>query len=358
MLFSITCHQAPARDLGLLLHKHPDLAQSFPLSFGQAHVLYPQASDDRCTATMLVDVDPVGLVRHRRGPASLDQYVNDRPYAAASFLSVAIAEVYGTALSGRCALRPELPDRDLDLDATIDVLPCRGGESLLRQLFEPLGYEVTATRHPLDARFPTWGESPYFRVRVTARKRLVDLLSHVYVLAPVLDDEKHYWVEGAVHIQGDTGRHAWHLGALARLSDRDPGLFVATDHRIVDVTDPASEAAATEWWVALVEGGGEGMVVKPASFLARGRRGLVQPAIKCRGPEYLRIIYGPEYTLPENLSRLRSRGLGGKRALALKELALGVEALERFVRREPLRRVHECVFGVLALESEPIDPRL
>jgi len=126
----------------------------------------------------------------------------------------------------------------------------------------------------------------------------------------------------------------------------------------VDLSSAESEAAATQWWTELTARGGEGMVVKPMDYLTRGPRGLLQPALKVRGPEYLRIIYGPEYTLPANLDRLRSRGLGGKRSLALRELALGVEGLERFVRREPLRRVHECVFAVLAMESEPVDPRL
>ncbi len=124
------------------------------------------------------------------------------------------------------------------------------------------------------------------------------------------------------------------------------------------MTDPQSEAEGVAWWRQLTEEGGEGMVVKPLDFVTKGRRGLVQPAVKCRGREYLRIIYGPEYTAPEHLERLRSRGLAAKRSLALREFALGVEGLERFVRREPLRRVHECAFGVLALESEPIDPRL
>jgi protein phosphatase len=161
--------------------------------------------------------------------------------------------------------------------------------------------------------------------------------------------------EGVVHVDKD---HLWHMAALARLCERDPALLLATPHRTTDVEDAKSCEDAAAWWEALVAAGGEGMVVKPLDFVARGRRGLVQPAIKCRGPEYLRIIYGPEYTLPANLSRLRSRGLSAKRSLALREFALGVEALERFVRREPLRRVHECVFGVLALESEPVDPRL
>jgi protein phosphatase len=127
---------------------------------------------------------------------------------------------------------------------------------------------------------------------------------------------------------------------------------------VVDVTSPDEVAAAVGWWEELTGRGGEGMVVKPLEFVVRGRKGLVQPAVKCRGPEYLRIIYGPEYDAPENLDRLRARGLGAKRSLAVREFALGIEALERFVRREPLRRAHECVFGVLALESEPVDPRL
>lgn len=162
--------------------------------------------------------------------------------------------------------------------------------------------------------------------------------------------------EGAVHADKD---HAWHLSqSMSICSADDTGVLFTTAHQLVELTDAASEAKATAWWEALTEQGGEGMVVKPLSFVARGPRGLVQPAVKCRGREYLRIIYGPEYTLPENLERLRKRGLNAKRSLALREFALGIEGLERFVRRDPLRKVHECVFGVLALESEPVDPRL
>lgn len=152
--------------------------------------------------------------------------------------------------------------------------------------------------------------------------------------------------------------HTWQMDRLAHLASFDPKLLVATRRKLVDVTDPGSEEEGVQWWGELTRSGGEGMVVKPLEFVAKGLRGLVQPAVKCRGREYLRIIYGPDYTAPENLERLRSRGLGAKRSLALREFALGVEALERFVRGEPLRRVHECVFGVLALESEPVDPRL
>ncbi|MDX9912078.1 MAG: polynucleotide kinase-phosphatase [Phycisphaerales bacterium] len=160
--------------------------------------------------------------------------------------------------------------------------------------------------------------------------------------------------ERGVHTDRD---HLWHMATLARLAGHD-ALLLATNHRMVDLTDEASSADAIAWWESMTARGGEGMVVKPREFIARGSLGLLQPAVKCRGPEYLRIIYGPEYLAPENLERLRRRGLKHKRSLALREFALGIESLERFVRREPLRRVHECVFGVLALESEPVDPRL
>jgi protein phosphatase len=161
--------------------------------------------------------------------------------------------------------------------------------------------------------------------------------------------------EGRVHTDKD---HVWHMDTIASLSDHDRALLVPTPHRRVDLADASSENEAVAWWEDLTSRGGEGMVVKPLHFVVRGARGLVQPAVKCRGPEYLRIIYGPEYDVSENLERLRSRGLSAKRSLALREFALGIEGLERFVRGEPLRRVHECVFGVLALESEPVDPRL
>jgi protein phosphatase len=166
------------------------------------------------------------------------------------------------------------------------------------------------------------------------------------------------------HLLASEGRvptdknHTWHMDILTAACREDPELLRATPYKLVDVTDPASEAAGVEWWSELTDQGGEGMVVKPLDFILRGRRGLAQPAVKCRGREYLRIIRGPDYDTQENLSRLRQRGLGHKRSLALGEFALGLEALERFVRREPLRRVHECVFAVLALESEPVDPRL
>ena len=198
MLLTITSTTAPATDLGYLLHKNPARLQSVELSFGQAHVFYPEATEERCTAALLLDVDPVGLVRNRRGPAgeggTLEQYVNDRPYVASSFLSVAIARVLGSALAGRSKGRPELTEIQMPLTAKISVLPSRGGEKFLRRLFEPLGYEVTVKHHELDDHFPEWGDSAYFTVELHGNVRLRDLLTHIYVLVPVLDNEKHYWV--------------------------------------------------------------------------------------------------------------------------------------------------------------------
>ncbi|MBN9385249.1 MAG: polynucleotide kinase-phosphatase [Chitinophagaceae bacterium] len=152
--------------------------------------------------------------------------------------------------------------------------------------------------------------------------------------------------------------HEWHMENIRDLCAADTGLLLATPYKVIHLDEEDSLQQATDWWLGLTAAGGEGMVVKPYTFIHTNKRGLVQPAIKIRGKEYLRIIYGPEYTSPENMSRLKSRGLSGKRSLALREFALGIEGLQRFINREPLRRIHECVFAVLALESEPLDPRL
>jgi 3' terminal RNA ribose 2'-O-methyltransferase Hen1 len=196
MLLTITNATAPATDLGFLLHKHPANVRSVDMSFGRAHVFFPDATDERCTAALLLDVDPISLVRRRRGRSgfALAQYVNDRPYVASSFMSVAIAKVFGTALSGRSQERSELVDAPLDLTAHVPVLPCRGGAQLLRRLFEPLGYAVQAGPIPLDERVPAWGDSPYVDAGLGAGISVRELLTHLYVLLPVLDDDKHYWV--------------------------------------------------------------------------------------------------------------------------------------------------------------------
>ncbi|HSU37350.1 MAG TPA: 3' terminal RNA ribose 2'-O-methyltransferase Hen1 [Propionibacteriaceae bacterium] len=199
MILTVTTTHEPATDLGYLLHKHPGRHQSFPVSVGVAHVFYPEVSATRCTAALLLEVDPVGLVRGRPGAGgpdafALGQYVNDRPYAASSMMSMALAKTFRTAMSGRCDARPELVTTPLPLQIQVPALPCRGGSDLAREVFEPLGWQVTATAWPLDPEIPEWGDSRYLDLRLTGQIRLADALNHLYVLLPVLDDAKHYWV--------------------------------------------------------------------------------------------------------------------------------------------------------------------
>jgi 3' terminal RNA ribose 2'-O-methyltransferase Hen1 len=194
MLLTIRTTHRPATDLGFLLHKNPARVHERKIAFGNVYVFYTEATNERCTAALLLDIDPVGLVRRGHGAPSLEAYVNDRPYVASSFLSVAIADAFGTAMGGRSKERPELVDEPLPLSAHLPAVPARGGEGIVRRLFEPLGYALEARRHTLDERFPEWGESAYFTVALRAEARVRDLLAHLYVLVPVLDDEKHYWV--------------------------------------------------------------------------------------------------------------------------------------------------------------------
>ena len=249
MLLTISTTHVPATDLGYLLHKNPARVQSFDLSFGRAHVLYPEASDDRCSVALILDVDTVHLVRGRQGPGGdgglLAQYVNDRPYVASSFLSVAISNVFGTAMAGRSKERPELAATAIPLEAHLAVLPSHGGEAFLRRLFEPLGYALSVRCHALNDEQLEWGESSYYTVTLSGTVRVADLLAHLYVLVPVLDDEKHYWVgddevdklirlgEGwlAAHPERDaiTQRYLKHRRSLVRdaiarlVSDEEPG---------------------------------------------------------------------------------------------------------------------------------------
>ena len=199
MLLTISTTHRPATDLGFLLHKHPDREQSFSLPFGKARVFYPEADAERCTAALLIDIDPVGLVR--RGPGgsgfALAEYVNDRPYVASSFVSVALVTVFKSAMAGTCKGHEGLAASAIPLEVSLPVLPARGGQDLVRRLFEPLGYAVDVASIGLDAEFPEWGASRYVSLRLSAECRLADLLNHLYVLVPVLDDDKHYWVDDA-----------------------------------------------------------------------------------------------------------------------------------------------------------------
>lgn len=192
MLLTITTTHRPATDLGFLLMKHPDNVHATELSFGKATLFYPEATEERCTAAITLEVDAVELVR---GKGSIeDQYVNDRPYAASSLLSVALAKLLGTAMGGRSKLRQELADQEIPLEAMITPLPARGAADLLTTLFEPLGYLVEADPIPLDPAHPEWGDSPYVSLKLRGQVRLAALLTHLFVLIPVLDNNKHYYV--------------------------------------------------------------------------------------------------------------------------------------------------------------------
>jgi 3' terminal RNA ribose 2'-O-methyltransferase Hen1 len=278
VLLTITTTAPPATDLGFLLHKHPDRQQSFEVMAGQAHVFYPEATAQRCTAALLLEIDPIDLVRGRGGRSgrpraagpdafSLAQYVNDRPYAAASMLAVALGKVFRTAMTGRCDARPELAATALPLEIAIPALPCRGGPDLAARLFGPLGWQVTAQPVPLDEEIPEWGDSRYVTARLTGTVRLADALNHLYVLLPVLDDAKHYWVDQAEigkliragdgwlagHPERDliTRRYLAHqrglvLTAVGRLAEADDAEPEALDNAVPDDTGERGAALAQQ----------------------------------------------------------------------------------------------------------------
>jgi 3' terminal RNA ribose 2'-O-methyltransferase Hen1 len=242
----------PATDLGFLLHKHPEKVQSFPVTVGTAHVFYPEATPRRCTAALLLEVDPVGLVRGTRGQAAesftLGRYVNDRPYAASSMLAVALSRVFKTAMAGRCDARPEAAAAPLPLELHVPALPCRGGPELAGGLFAPLGWQVTASPVPLDPQFPDWGDSRYVDLRLTGSMRLAEALNHLYVLLPVLDDAKHYWVstdeiDKLVRAgQGWLARHPERDLITRRYLAHQAGMQTAALARLAEADDLPGEA--------------------------------------------------------------------------------------------------------------------
>ena len=286
MLLTLTTTHRQATDLGYLLHKRPDRFQSYDLSFGKAHVFYTEANDDRCSACLLLDVDPVGIVRGKGSSEGLlSQYVNDRPYVASSFLSVAIAQVYGSALQGRCNDRPELATTPIPLSAQIDVLPVRGGETFFRGVFEPLGYVVEARRHALDERFPEWGESPYFSVSIHKTTTLSELLTHLYVLVPVFDNQKHYFV-GDDEMEklldkgkGWLGQHPEKEEITRRYLKFQPSLFRQALSRLIEEEQPAEAQAEGDERPA---DRAEDVLEKPLS-LNEQRLGAVMAAIRGSG---------------------------------------------------------------------------
>lgn len=255
MLLTVTTTHRPATDLGYLLHKNPTRVQTEELSFGKAHVFYPEAGESCCTAAILLEVDPVALVRGRRGPAGeggqLEQYVNDRPYGANSFMSVALGRLFTTALNGKSKERQQLAETAIPLVAKVPVIAAHGGEDLVRRLFEPLGYALEIARLPLDDRFPEWGESPYVALEIGATTTLQKLLTHLYVLIPVLDNEKHYWV-GEDEIEKLLKRGEGWLGAhpekeliVARYLKRQRSLTRVAMERLAEDAPPEEEAASS-----------------------------------------------------------------------------------------------------------------
>jgi 3' terminal RNA ribose 2'-O-methyltransferase Hen1 len=248
---TITSTAAPASDLGFLLHKHPDRAQEFDISAGVAHVFYPEATDERCTVALALEVDPIALVRRRRysGDAfALGQYVNDRPYAASSMLAVALGKVFRTAMAGRCDARPELVDTPFPLQVHLPTLPSVGGPEMVSDLFQPLGWSVDAAPIPLDATVPEWGDSRYFDVHMRGTVVLSHALSHLYVLLPVLDNAKHYWVsseevEKLVRTaSGWLPRHPAREPITRRYLAHQTDLIASAVSRLAEVDDLAPEA--------------------------------------------------------------------------------------------------------------------
>lgn len=283
MLLALSTTHTPATDLGYLLHKHPDRVQTFALGFGKVHVFYPEVSAERCTAALLLDIDPVGLVRGKTAgqAGAVSQYVNDRPYVASSFLSVAIAKVFSTALSGRCKDRPNLARTPIPLTVTLPVLPCRGGEAFLKELFEPLGYEITAVSLPLDERFPHWGESRYLSVTLSHTICLSNLLSHLYVLVPVMDEDKHYWFGSDEidkllrHGEGWLKDHPHREQITQRYFKRTRKMAEVALGQLMEGEDPDADAEVAAHWQKLA-------IRKPMS-LNQQRMKAVAAALKSHG---------------------------------------------------------------------------
>ena len=352
MLLTITLTEPPATDLGFLLHKHPDRLQSFAVSAGEAHVFYPEAAEQRCTAALLLEIDPIALVRGRRrsGPGgggpdafSLAEYVNDRPYAASSMLAVALGRVFRTAMTGRCDARPELAARALPLEISIPALSCRGGTDLAQRLLRPLGWDVAARRLPLDPELPEWGDSRYLTVQLRGQVRLADALSHLYVLLPVLDDSKHYWVDDAeidklLRAGGDwlaghperdliTQRYLAHqrklaATAVARLAEVDDTEPEALDNAVPEAPDNAVPQA--------LAGGAPGTPGHP-----------VPEAPDNAAPEAdAAIVTPPRGPLAQQrrdavLAVLRDTTLRGSSAARVADLGCGEGSLVALLLREP-----------------------
>ena len=347
MLLTVTTTHRPATDLGFLLHKHPDRVQTFPVPFGEAHVFYPEATDERCTVAMMLDIDPVGLVRRGRGVSSfaLADYVNDRPYVASSFMSVALVNVFKTAMAGTCKGHEELAASPIPLEARLPAVPARGGEALARRLFEPLGYHVDITPIALDPRFPEWGESRHIALDLAGEVRLADLLNHLYVLLPVLDDEKHYWVDEAEieklmrRGQGWLGAHPERDLVVRRYLKKQAQLFFPALAQLDEAAPPGEEPD---------ESAREEQLEEDASLQDR-RLGTVQSVLKACGARRVLALGCGAGALLVRLIRDDYELIVGA--------DVSVRALERAARRLKLDDMHDAQRQRISLLHSPLTYR-
>jgi 3' terminal RNA ribose 2'-O-methyltransferase Hen1 len=344
VLLTITTTRRPATDLGFLLHKHPDRLQTFSVPFGDVHVFYPEATQERCTAALLLDVDPVGLVRRGRGGSgfALEQYVNDRPYVASSFLSVALVTVFKSAMAGTCRGHEELAASAIPLEASLPAVPARGGEALVRRLFEPLGYAVEVTPVALDPAFPDWGESRHVGLRLSGELRLADLLNHLYVLLPVLDDDKHYWVDEAEiekllrRGEGWLGAHPERDLIVRRYLKQQASLFFPALAQLDEAAPPPDEH------------GPEAQLEERVS-LRDERLAAVQAELKASGARrVLDLGCGPGALLARLLRDDYELVLGAD---------VSVRALEQAARRLGLDEMHEAQRNRISLLQSPLTYR-
>lgn len=334
MLLTLEASGDQADSLGYLLHKHPQRVQSFELSFGQAHVFYPNASQTHFVACLLLDVDSVGMVRgaQRENEFVLGQYVNDRPYVASSFLSVAIAQVYGSALAGRCKDRPDAVAQPMPLLATLETLPIRADEDFLHRVFEPLGYSVTSQRHPLDPAFPDWGSSPYHSVTLRSTTTVSELLTHLYVLIPVFDHAKHYFI-GSDELEkllekgsGWLASHPEKEAITRRYLRHRPSLFRAALDRLVEDDD-----------ASLVEGADNAPLETPES----------EATLPLNTQRYQAVVEAVRET---NATKVMDLGCGEGRML--REL-MRIKALETILGVDVSHRALEIAARRLRLERLP-----
>jgi 3' terminal RNA ribose 2'-O-methyltransferase Hen1 len=347
MLLTVTTTHRPATDLGFLLHKHPDRVQAFPVPFGEAHVFYPEAGEERCTAALLLDIDPVGLVRRGRGVSSfaLADYVNDRPYVASSFLSVALLNVFKSAMAGTCKGHEELVASAIALEAALPAVPARGGEGLVRRLFEPLGYDVETTPIAADPSFPEWGDSRHVGLRLAGELRLADLLNHLYVLLPVLDDDKHYWVDEAEiekllrRGEGWLGAHPERDLIVRRYLKKQAKLYFPALAQLDEASPAADEA----------DGPGREEQLEERVSLRDQRLGSVQSVLKASGARRVLDLGCGAGALLERLIREDYELVVGA--------DVSVRALEQAARRLRLDGMHDARRRRISLLHSPLTYR-